>query len=641
MSPVASLDAKKKASHTLASAHKLPMPRGFEPPNGPEQARASAAPAGHDFGRLPVYAPPVSTGGCPMSFASPRACPFGGACHTCPTRVQAKMEVGQPNDEYEREADEVANRVMRMPESCCSRRLDDDGRDKVRLKAQSSTPTGIEVTPEVEAQIQSLRGGGRPLSASERAFFEPRFGHDFSKVRIHADARAAEAAHCLNAKAFTAGQDVVFGLEQHSSDTSEGRKLLAHELVHAGQQSPTFSPQLHRKLEVDYKKGELMEPLPPLYAGQGTAGKKKFKLDHVRNCLKVLDAGHVGVDVADDGKITTTKCKSTEACTRLPKGERVTDHCICDMCSKGTKKWKIVVDDYLWPATDRHERIINIDTVGSVFQKGEWSDRGEQFTPNDARILGHELCGHAWLQLCGVHPTAENITETGPAGEILKYLGRPSHDPTVRIENKIATELEEAYGVQETPRGSYTSPHAGESFVRVVIEGFEDDDAKIPKGMSKRLGYVALFLKSDPELRAEVTGHAGEADANKNHETERRQDTEPRDNVHKTGRHQNTGRRDGVHETERHQDIRRRDDVRNLAQERAENVRYKLLSQGAREGQFVSVKGTDAPPDSIVDIFMYHYALSSESQTKPGEVLGKTKTQMDVDKKRIQEKLGI
>ncbi|KAF5424623.1 MAG: protein of unknown function (DUF4157) [Candidatus Methanocomedens sp.] len=71
-----------------------------------------------------------------------------------------------------------------------------------------STP---EVTPELESSIIGIRGGGQPLPESVRAFYEPRFGHDFSQVRVHTDAKAAEAARAVNARAFTVGQDVVFG----------------------------------------------------------------------------------------------------------------------------------------------------------------------------------------------------------------------------------------------------------------------------------------------------------------------------------------------------------------------------------------------------------------------------------------------
>ena len=94
------------------------------------------------------------------------------------------------------------------------------------------------MSPDVGAQIGALRGGGRPLPESTRTFFEARFGHDFSKVRVHADSRAAEAARSVNARAFTVGPDVVFAPGQYAPRADSGKRLLAHELTHVVQQAP-------------------------------------------------------------------------------------------------------------------------------------------------------------------------------------------------------------------------------------------------------------------------------------------------------------------------------------------------------------------------------------------------------------------
>jgi hypothetical protein len=81
-----------------------------------------------------------------------------------------------------------------------------------------------------------LNSSGRPLDAGTRAFMEPRFGHDFSGVRVHTDAKAAESAQAVNALAYTVGRDVVFGAGQYAPGTSEGKRLMAHELTHVVQQ---------------------------------------------------------------------------------------------------------------------------------------------------------------------------------------------------------------------------------------------------------------------------------------------------------------------------------------------------------------------------------------------------------------------
>ena len=80
-----------------------------------------------------------------------------------------------------------------------------------------------------------LKDRGQPLDAGARAFLEPRFGLDFSQVRVHADWRAAEAARSVNALAFNVNQDIVFGEGRYAPSTWPGRQLLAHELVHVAQ----------------------------------------------------------------------------------------------------------------------------------------------------------------------------------------------------------------------------------------------------------------------------------------------------------------------------------------------------------------------------------------------------------------------
>lgn len=86
-----------------------------------------------------------------------------------------------------------------------------------------------------------LRSPGQPLDAATRAFMEPRFGHDFSGVRVHTDAKAAESARAVNALAYTVGQSIVFGARQHTPHTNAGKKLMAHELAHVVQQGCTLS----------------------------------------------------------------------------------------------------------------------------------------------------------------------------------------------------------------------------------------------------------------------------------------------------------------------------------------------------------------------------------------------------------------
>jgi outer membrane protein OmpA-like peptidoglycan-associated protein len=121
---------------------------------------------------------------------------------------------------------------------CRQKRLQREG--TLQRSAVNSTPTNG-VPPIVHDVLNS---SGQPLDAGTRAFMEPRFGHDFSGVRVYTDARAAESARSVNALAYTVGRNVVFGTGQYAPGTSEGQRLLAHELTHTIQQSQAGSPSL-------------------------------------------------------------------------------------------------------------------------------------------------------------------------------------------------------------------------------------------------------------------------------------------------------------------------------------------------------------------------------------------------------------
>lgn len=183
--------------------------------------------------------------------------------------IQPKFAVGHPGDRYEREADLVADRILRMPDpgamgpaglprrpgelgvrrgcpSCEARTRrrskKDEERESVRAReVRDHAPPAVH--PDAEASIHSLRGGGQPLPSTARAFFEPKFGHDFGQVRVHTDARAAETARAINARAFTAGKAIFFGAGQYAPESGAGQRLLAHELAHVVQQVPHVARQ--------------------------------------------------------------------------------------------------------------------------------------------------------------------------------------------------------------------------------------------------------------------------------------------------------------------------------------------------------------------------------------------------------------
>ena len=169
-------------------------------------------------------------------------------------RIQTKLSVSTPGDSYEREADRVAAQVLRMPETqvqgpcACGGTCSDctaGGHDVEGPQRQASHGQAYAPEPSVppESPIHDvLRSPGQPLDLGTRAFMNPRFGHDFARVRVHIGPQAAASATALRARAYTLGNHIVFGAGQYAPTTASGRLLIAHELTHVLQQGSTPEP---------------------------------------------------------------------------------------------------------------------------------------------------------------------------------------------------------------------------------------------------------------------------------------------------------------------------------------------------------------------------------------------------------------
>jgi hypothetical protein len=123
-----------------------------------------------------------------------------------------------------------------------------DNCQKKNLQRRSANQTEISEVPPIVHEV--LRSPGRSLDSDTREFMESRIGHDFSQVRIHTDDRAAKSAKSLNALAYIAGSDVVFGATQYAPQTSSGKRLIAHELAHTIQQQHTQAVNIQRQPEI-------------------------------------------------------------------------------------------------------------------------------------------------------------------------------------------------------------------------------------------------------------------------------------------------------------------------------------------------------------------------------------------------------
>jgi hypothetical protein len=192
----------------------------------------------------PIITPPAS------HLLLQRKCACGGStgvdgeCESCRKKkalgMQKRLSIGASHDPLEQEADRAAAQVLHMGHATAL-----PGSHGPVLSRLASTTA--EVGPAPSSVSNVLNTPGTPLPASTRSFFEPRFGHDFSRVRIHHDEQASASARDVSAHAYTVGSHVVFAQGRFAPETTSGRELLAHELAHVVQQSPGGQQRIFRQ----------------------------------------------------------------------------------------------------------------------------------------------------------------------------------------------------------------------------------------------------------------------------------------------------------------------------------------------------------------------------------------------------------
>jgi len=192
--------------------------------------------------------------------------------------VQAKLETGQPGDQFEVEADRVADVLVNQAQGGFLN-LTGTGNQhfgkNLSSETISSSPTGedemqddeLRLTgqtieePNLEEKLKSNQGTGQKMDTVTRSYMETGFGADFGRVNIHTDATAVQLNRQLGAEAFAHGNDIYFNEGRYNPESNQGKHLLAHELTHTIQQTGRISANLQ------YVIGDNHDLASPRFAG--------------------------------------------------------------------------------------------------------------------------------------------------------------------------------------------------------------------------------------------------------------------------------------------------------------------------------------------------------------------------------------
>ena len=209
-------------------------------------------------------------------------------------------------------------------------------KQKGSLQRKATNGEAASEVPSIVHEV--LRSPGRPLDAATRAFMEPRFGHDFSGVRVHTDEKAAESAQAVNSLAYTVGSDIVFGAQQYAPGSASGRRLLAHELTHTVQQSSAAGSLMKslrvgaaddaHEREADAHAAHVVEggttasaPKPSFSAASSLQRQPKDKTEEKTSCMK-----EAGKRIFSRGNDDPAECQYETARTTV---RLMYDPCVC------------------------------------------------------------------------------------------------------------------------------------------------------------------------------------------------------------------------------------------------------------------------------------------------------------------------
>ena len=436
-----------------------------------------------------------SLGNGSLSVFRKSSCPCGGGCPSC----QANLKISRPTDAAEIEADQIADRVMRMPatrapanpsnhirDNTLHRKCDACEEEEELKVERKALPSGGTATSHDTTHVRdATSSGGQALDVGMRNFFEPRFGYDLSSVRIHTGTHAANSADAVSAKAYTLGKDIVFASGEYSPHSESGRHLLAHELAHVTQQND--GNKIHRTLKVD--KGASDDPTTAVATVDALISTLCPDFEINSSDFVVPRSG--------------TPCSFPRFRAVATGSHPLGCCCLCTMTRPFGALWKIIVSAANAPTTIESAHTVRMTPTSgpTAPELRHWTTGPVESTVTSPPVeaFGHELCGHAALMKIRAHPKHGPNTDRSYSD---------IHDPTVRVENALAVEM----GLAGPRRGlAAGGTHRGES-LRVFTVGPFAANAANAAAFPAQIAAATAFLNLKPELLFDTVGFRDGAD---------------------------------------------------------------------------------------------------------------------------------
>jgi len=373
--------------------------------------------------------------------------------------VQPKLAINQPNDDYEKEADAAADKVMNNsphPVESTSysnvfvqRKCAACEEEEKNIQRKESTDSSV---PDARSLNDTFESAGEPMDDETRYFMEERFDSDFRNVRIHNDEPAHKSSNNINALAYTHGNHIAFNKGQYNPSTHSGKHLLAHELTHVLQQADGMK-MIQRSIQVIKPDDNIPNP--------GGAGVVQTNGETVLSYMKeickdsnpAISSGTISTD--PDFCTGTVKDVNGKSVSKISQSKTPAGcACACEMI-QSPNAFKVQISDTaaagtaadnltLAKTTGSGATITTPSPNGKVVET--LSKSGNLAAAPPWLVFAHELCGHASFMNKGkfLDDFVGNASQ-----------GRGTHTPTTNIENKLRAE----HGIEA--RGTHRDPCCG------------------------------------------------------------------------------------------------------------------------------------------------------------------------------------
>jgi hypothetical protein len=391
----------------------------------------------------------------------------GAQTHSGAEKQGTGLLIGGAHDPAEKAADSLAARALgqttnafsaptaapvihRKCAACGAHDKDEPVARQATNSAVTAAGTHAARASSTATQAITSLGAGRPMNKTERGFFEPRFGADFSSVRLHEGAKATNAADSIQAEAFTQGNTITMGR------TADRTGTMAHELAHVVQGGSA----LRRKI--------IVENSTKRFPGSPKAKSMTNATGLIAMIGQFPGSPKIAVDKSGVASLPAGLCDPKDASQKNPKSKyKVTDQCLCQVVAS-SKDWKVefFADKMQGPRTSMvggERGSATKSTGGKIFMNTPYSKHEYGFYKADGTvhkaaewaILAHELCGHAAKGDKNDHPND------------VKAKLRHGHDEVVPLTNQMRKEKQAQTGKSQQMRPeTAAAPNCGESTFR-------------------------------------------------------------------------------------------------------------------------------------------------------------------------------